>query len=417
MAEPLNIKSNVKEVKQVKRLSGGIDIGSEYHHAIIMNDEEKILYDKKIAHNLSEFDKAVKEFREIEGTQEGVVSFAIEGKNGYGAPFDRILIGRGFTLYNVDNLKLKRFRNVFGAEWRSDRRDAKMLAKMLKLRNYLNSEDDKAFIPVEKTAKVNEKLKVLTRHQQTLIEEKTRLQNRLRKRLLEVCPEILELGNTDSKKMLRLLAKYPDFSSYKKLTLETLVKIRMIGEKQASLILEDLRNIKYVEDLAGIYKTIILSHARRILELKDEIKMVDKKLEEMGEKSPEVKQLKSIPGIGTKLSSRLIGEIGNIDRFKNERQLAIYCGVACIDDDSGKKKTTKVVYKANKICKATMITAAGLTVRNIPESMTYYAKKRAEGKEHNHALRCLARQLIRVIFRMLKENRAYILKEETKKAA
>lgn len=29
-------------------------------------------------------------------------------------------------LYNVDNLKLRRFREVFGAEWRNDRRDAKM---------------------------------------------------------------------------------------------------------------------------------------------------------------------------------------------------------------------------------------------------------------------------------------------------
>ncbi|MDI6821356.1 MAG: transposase [Actinomycetota bacterium] len=276
----------------MKRLSGGVDVGSKHHHIIVMNDEEKVLYDKKIAHKLSEFDKAVKEFREIEEREEGIVSFGIEGKNGYGAPFDRILIEQGFTLYNVDNLKLKRFRDVFGAEWRSDRRDAKMLAKMLKLRDYLNAEDEKALIPLEKIKGINEKLKILSRHQQTLIDEKTRLQNRLRKKLLEVCPDILELGDIDSKKMLRLLAKYPDFSSYKKLTLRSLLKIKMIGEKQASLILEDLRNIKYVKELVDIYKMIILSYARRILELKDEIEIVDKKLKEMGEKSPEAKRLK-----------------------------------------------------------------------------------------------------------------------------
>ncbi|CAD7779429.1 MAG: hypothetical protein KIIPBIDF_01164 [Candidatus Methanoperedenaceae archaeon GB50] len=44
---------------------------------------------------------------------------------------------------------------------------------------------------VEKATKINEKLKILSRHQQTLIDEKIRLQNRLRKRLLEVCPEIV----------------------------------------------------------------------------------------------------------------------------------------------------------------------------------------------------------------------------------
>ena len=54
-------------------------------------------------------------------------------------------------------------------------------------------------------------------------------------------------------------------------------------------MLETLRNLQYVEELADIYKTIILSYFQRILELKEEIEMLDKKLDEIGEKSPEVK--------------------------------------------------------------------------------------------------------------------------------
>ncbi|MBT9175700.1 MAG: hypothetical protein DDT22_01384 [candidate division WS2 bacterium] len=64
-----------------------------------------------------------------------------------------------------------------------------------------------------------------------------------------------------------------------------------------------------------------------------------------------------------------------------------------------------------------MITIAGCTIRQVAESRAYYEKKRAEGKEYNHALRCLARQLIKVIFRMLKEGRDYVEKEEIKKVA
>jgi transposase len=401
----------------LKKLLGGIDIGSEEHHVIIMDGKEKILYDGKIAHKMSEFYEAIEEIRKIEGREKGAVEFAMEGKNGYGAPFDRILIEKGFTLYNVDNLKLRRFKDVFGAEWRNDRRDARMLAKMLKLREHVDNEKEKAFIEVGKSPVVNEKLKIVSRHQQSLINEKTRLQNRFGKRLLEICPDILEFGDTDSKKLLRLLIKYPDFSKYKKLTMEGLLKIKMIGKKKASLILEGLRNIQCFEELAGTYKTIISSSARRLLELKEEIEMLDRQLEDIGEKSAEVKRLKSMSGIGIKLSSRLIGEIGNMSRFEQEGQLAIYTGVACVDDDSGKSKKTKVVYKANKICKATMIDIAGCTIRYIPESKAYYDKKRAEGKEHNHAVRCLARQLIKVIFKMLKEDRDYIMKEDVKKAA
>ena len=401
----------------MKNLAGGIDVGSERHHVVIMNDKDEILYDREVMHKFSGFHEAIEEFRKIEAREDVTITFAMEGKNGYGSPFDRILIENGFILYNVDNLKLKRFKDVFGAEWRNDRRDARMLAKMLKIRDYVDNGKEKAFIEIKRTPEINEKLKILSRHQQSLINEKIRIQNRLRKRILEICPDILEFGGTDSKKLLRLLIKYPDFTRYKKLTMASLLRIKMIGKKQSSLMLEGLRKIQCFEDLAETYKTIISSSAKRVLDLKEEIKMLDGKLEELGEKSVEVKRLKSISGVGTKLSSRLAGEIGDINRFNSERKLAVYCGVACIDDDSGKSKKTKVVYKANKICKATMIDIAGCTIRYIPESKIYYDKKRAEGKKHNHAVRCLARQLIKVIFRMLKEDRDYIVKEEIKKAA
>ena len=415
MAQPPIITH--KGGKRVKQLHGGIDIGSERHHVIIMDDTQKTVYDRTIEHRFSGFHEAIREFRDLEERESGEITFAIEGKNGYGAPFDRMLIESGFRLYNVDNLKLRRFRDVFGAEWRNDRRDAKMLAKMLKLKDHVDAEEEKAFILVEKTPEINEKLKILSRHQQSLIDEKVRIQNRLRKRLLEVCPDILGFGDTDSKRLLHLLKKYPDFRRYKKLNLGALLKIKTIGKKTASLLVEGLQKIQYVEELSGIYKTIILSYSRRILDLKEEIEVLDRELEEAGEKSSEVRQLKSIMGVGTKLSSRLVGEIGDIGRFERENQLAVYCGVACIDDDSGKKKKTKAVYKANKICKATMIEIAGCTMRYVPESRTYYEKKRTEGKDHNHALRCLARQLIKVIFKMLTENREYRYKEEIKKAA
>ncbi len=196
----------------MKNLPGGIDVGSEQHHVVIMNDKEEILYDREVAHKFSKFYEVIEEFREIEAREKVPITFAMEGKNGYGSPFDRILIENGFTLYNVDNLKLKRFKDVFGAEWRNDRRDARMLAKMLKIRDHVDNGKEKAFIEVGKSPVVNEKLKILSRHQQSLINEKISIQNRLRKRLLEICPDILEFGDTNSKKLLRLLIKYPDWS-------------------------------------------------------------------------------------------------------------------------------------------------------------------------------------------------------------
>ncbi len=404
--------------RRMKELSGGIDVGSESHHVIVIDEEGKVLYDEKVLHRFSEFYGTVKELKEIEERVSGKISFGLEGKNGYGAPFDRVLVESGFSLYNIDNLKLKRFRNIFGAEWKNDKRDAKMLAKLMKLKKELNGDEEKAFILIDKVPIVHEKLKILSRHQQTLIDEKVRMCNRLQKKLLEVCPGILDVcGDIENKKFLRIVIQYPDFSAYKKITKKDLLCISGIGKNSAEEMVEQLQRLEYVEELADVYAVVIQSYVKRILELKEEIKDLDKELDEIGHASKEVQRLKSIPGIATKLSSRLMGEIGDIKRFKDASQLAIYCGVGCVDDDSGKRKRTKVVYKANKICKTTMIEIAGCTIRYISESRSYYAKKRREGKEHNHALRCLARHMIKVIFRLLLEDRNYYFMNEYQKEA
>lgn len=401
----------------MKRLSGGIDVGSESHHILILDDEDNVLYNKKISHKLNEFTENIKLFKQIEKKEGGKISFALEGKNGYSNPLDRILLDQGFTLYNVDNFKLKRFREAFAGEWRDDERDSLMLSKMLKLKDYINSEREKVFIKIEQPSPLTESLKLLSRHQQSLIDEKVRLVNRLGKKLLEVSPQILELGKLKNKKIIDILAKYPDFSKYKRITLKSLLKIKGIGKEGAFFLLKRLNNIEYMPGQTDIYKTIISSYAKRILELQKEISDIDKKLDEIGEKSKEVNHLKTIPGIATKLASRFIGEIEDINRFPSEKQLAVYCGVACVDNNSGKVTKARAVYKANKICKQTLITMAGCSIRFSPQCKAYYLKKRTEGKAHNHSLRCLARQLIKVIYRMLTEDREYIVRKELKKVA
>ena len=142
----------------MKRLSGGIDVGCESHHILILDEEDNVLYNQKISHKINEFAESIKLFKQIEKKEGGKISFALEGKNGYSAPLDRILLDQGFTLYNVDNFKLKRFREAFAGEWRDDQRDSLMLSKMLKLKDYLNAEKGKVFIPIKRPDQITEKL-------------------------------------------------------------------------------------------------------------------------------------------------------------------------------------------------------------------------------------------------------------------
>jgi len=44
----------------MKRLSGGIDVGSASHHITILDEEDHILYNQKVSHQLSEFAESIK---------------------------------------------------------------------------------------------------------------------------------------------------------------------------------------------------------------------------------------------------------------------------------------------------------------------------------------------------------------------
>ena len=49
----------------------------------------------------------------------------------------------------------------------------------------------------------------------------------------------------------------------------------------------------------------------------------------------------------------------------------------------------------------------------VPESRTYYDKKRREGKSHNQAIRAFGRHLVRVMWSMLQQNQDYELRTST----
>ena len=122
------------------------------------------------------------------------------------------------------------------------------------------------------------------------------------------------------------------------------------------------------------------------------------------------KMLLSIPGFGYVCASELAGEIGTVGRFGKEGSLALYIGMATLDNSSGKHQGSKRPRQVNTRAKAAMMTALDRHRKYVPESQRYYEKKRAQGKRHNQAIRALGRHLSRIIYKMLKEEREYQLR-------
>ncbi len=129
----------------------------------------------------------------------------------------------------------------------------------------------------------------------------------------------------------------------------------------------------------------------RILELNRQVKALEVEEARVAANSTIANHLASIPGYGSVCSAELAGEIGTIARFRSEASLALYLGMATLDNSSGKHRGSRAPKHVNTRAKAAMVAAIDHHRKRVPQSQRYYEKKRAEGKKHNQAIRALGR--------------------------
>ncbi|MEX0807024.1 MAG: transposase [Candidatus Binatia bacterium] len=231
--------------------------------------------------------------------------------------------------------------------------------------------------------------------------------NNLQSDLQAVCPGLLEITkNAGNQWLLNLLVSADSVPQLARLRSSTLVKIPAVGRKYAGLI-KDWQKRSHFSEEAKWVSEMIQEDAQRCLDLNEKIKALKAKIKEVAKDSKTAKILLSIPGFGTICTAELAGEIGTIERFSKEGSLALYLGMATLDNSSGKYQGSKQPKHVNTRAKAAMMVAVDRHRKYVPQSQRYYEKKRSEGKRHNQTIRALGRHLSRIIYKMLTEDRAY----------
>jgi transposase len=121
--------------------------------------------------------------------------------------------------------------------------------------------------------------------------------------------------------------------------------------------------------------------------------------------------LDTIPGIGIIFAAGIFAEIGDIERFASEAQLARYAGLAWKRSQSGdfSADETPIFRSSNVHLRYYLVEAANSVKNNEPAYSEYYQKKYNEVKKHQHkrALVLTARKLVRLIYSLLKKGEIY----------
>lgn len=164
---------------------------------------------------------------------------------------------------------------------------------------------------------------------------------------------------------------------------------------------------KTVNDSVNQVLSISISSIRA---LDKQIKAFDKAIADQIELIPNT--LTSIKGIGPVYSAGIIAELGDINRFPNQAALAKYAGLAWTQYQSGnfEAQHTRLIKSGNRFLKYYLCEAALSLVRCDSEYKRFYNLKYKEVNKYQHkrALALTARKFVRLVFRLLKDNRLYI---------
>jgi transposase len=124
--------------------------------------------------------------------------------------------------------------------------------------------------------------------------------------------------------------------------------------------------------------------------------------------SEEARLISTLPGFGEFFSVLVSVEIADIHRFDSPAKLHSYAGLIPSTHASGDKLYHgKLVRRGNKWLRWAAVEAVWPAVRSDFDIRLYY-QRRKKRKGANSAKVATARRLLTIIYRVLKEKRAYI---------
>ena len=331
----------------------GTDVHKRTHTFVAVDEVGRKLGEKVVAATTAGHHKALVWAREQFGDD---LLWGIEDCRNLSARLERDLLSMGQSVVRVAPKLMAQSRACARTRGKSDPIDALAVAQAV-LRN--------PDLPVASHDAVSRELKLLIDRREDLVGQRTSTINRLRQRVHELDPAAEpKLGSLHRAKPCQVLGAW----------LAT----------QSGVLAELAR-----DELADIVR---MTHAIDLLAVR------------IGERVRAVAPvLLTLPGCGELTAAKLVAETAGIGRFRSQAAFARHSGTAPIPVWSGNTHgRVRLNRSGNRQLNAALhrIAITQIRLTNSP-GHSYYRKRRSEGSSPKEALRCLKRQLARVVYRHL----------------
>jgi hypothetical protein len=385
----------------------GVD-WAEAHHDVHVQDEAGV---RLAGGRLPEGVEGIGRFHDLVGRhaeEPGDVVVGIETDRGR---FVAALVSAGYQVFAVNPMSTSRYRDRHSTSGaKSDAGDAKVLADMVRTDRHNHR-------PVAADSEAVAAVKILARAHQSMIWSRGRQTNLLRSTLREFYPAALvafdDLASTDALEVLRV-APTPELG-------RTLSRSKIAaalrrggrqrrnderaGEIQAALRSEQLAAPATISTAMG---ASVSATVAVIAAMVAQTAALAEELEAGFEVHPDAAVVRSLPGLGTILGARVLGEFGDEpNRYATAKSRKNYAGTSPITRASGTKRVVLARQARNQRLADAIYLWAFAALNASPGARRYYDNRRAAGDTHHAALRSLGNRLVGILHGCLHHHSPY----------
>lgn len=393
-------------------LFAGLDWGSTGHAVCVVDERGAVVLRLDVRHDAAGLAGLVARLKRLGPPDAPPV--AIERPSGV---IVDTLLAAGHPVVPIHPNVVKACRPRYrAAAGKSDPGDAYLLADVLRT-------DGHRFAPLDPVSDAIRALRAMVRSRDDLVATRVGLANRLRSLLEGFWPGAAAIfTEIDSPVALAFLARFPTPESAHRLGAKRLAAFlaqhRYPGRRTPDELLARLRAAP--TGLAGDAEAEAAGEVVRamvpVLEaLVAAIRDLSRRIQHAVETLPDGRIVMSFPRAGRICAAAILAEIGDVrSRFLTPDQLAAEAGVSPVTHASGKSRGVVFRWACNHRLRAAVTCFADNSRHASPWAADLYARARARGCDHPHAIRVLARAWTRVLWRAWQDRKPY---DQTRHAA
>jgi transposase len=326
------------------KLYAAIDLHSTNNVMVLIEEQDKIVYQKRLANNLAII---VSELSPYRSQIEGIV---VESTYNWYWLVDG-LMSEGYKVHLANTTAIQQYD---GLKYTDDHSDARWLAHLLRL----------GVLPEGHIyPRAQRPVRDLLRKRSQLVRQRTA-------QVLSI--ENLWTRNTGSS-----------------------LRANEINKIEAQQIEERLED--------GELALAVKANVSVLQSINKQIEIVERRVLELVKLRPELRLLKTVPGIGEILALTIMLETGQIQRFANAGNYASYC--RCVDSkkiSNGKKKGKGNTKNGNKYLAWAFVEAANFAIRYSSKIKSFYQRKKAKTKGVV-AIKAVAHKLCRACYYIMRD--------------